>query len=527
MKIRNRILSIPVVGVVMSIVTIVSLVSLSSQSADELKEISVQHYPNVTGILTAKFELEAAENLLSQAVTTGDEDNLEAAMSEARDAQKQLRLIRGAVGVSDLSSDIDAYISRSKALFADMQSGNMGGDFSERVKKRSDLYESIVSDLEKSSKQVQSGIEKAIDSAQELNESAANRAVIFAVLSALVMLAISWKVTKDLVRGVGGAATRLGQFASGGGDLSARLERSTINEVGSLTNNFNTFMGNLSGSIQRVIDVSKPLHGSSQELAGNMSTCQKLSGAQSEKASLAKSSMLEMEQCVADITQNSTVAAGAASTVDELAINSMTLVQKSSEAQEELTVNINASSQSVAQLSARAQDVGAILDTISAIAEQTNLLALNAAIEAARAGEQGRGFAVVADEVRSLAGRTQDATTEIRNLVEDLGSTAGEAENAMQASVTKSTESLELAQKVFSALTDVQQNIQEITGMTQQIATATEEQGVVARHVVENMDVMLGLFEESETAIEDTAELSRKLSGFSSQLDEAIAAYHA
>ncbi len=530
MKIRNRILAIPVVSIVFSIIGLVSQVDLSSQSAEGLKDISIQHYPNVTAIISAKFELEAAESALSQSVITGDEDILTSAMALARKSQGRLKSIRTGnrevVALSqDLAEKINSYMKQSRVLFEDMQSGNMGGDFAGRVQERQALYKQLVVDIGGGAKIVREGIEEAIANSQVVNAQAMKRNVIIVILSTVIMLMLGWKATRNLVKGVGGAAIQLGQFASGGGDLSARLKESSIDEVNTLTGNFNNFMENLSGSISQVVDVTDPLKHSSQELATNMKACLSLSGEQSEKASLAKSAMLEMEQCVADISENSTAASGAATTVDDLAVSSMSLVEKSSSAQEELTENINNSSRSVVELASRAQDVGSILDTISAIAEQTNLLALNAAIEAARAGEQGRGFAVVADEVRSLAGRTQDATTEIRTLVEDLSSTANQAETAMQASVSKSTESLELANEVFSALTDVQQNIQEITGMTQQIATATEEQGVVARQVVENMDLMLVLFQDSEAAISNTATLSDRLSGISEELDTAMEDY--
>jgi hypothetical protein len=197
--------------------------------------------------------------------------------------------------------------------------------------------------------------------------------------------------------------------------------------------------------------------------------------------------MNQMSATVHEVAQNTSLAAEAAHQAEQAAQRGMTVVQQTANAINALAAEVRNASGAVAGLAEDGQKIGAITKTISDIAEQTNLLALNAAIEAARAGEQGRGFAVVADEVRSLANRTQEATRQIRSMIEHLQGGIQSAASVMQAGAAQAETAVRHGDETARAFTDVQDAVLQIADMNTQIATAAEEQAAVAEEMNRNV----------------------------------------
>ena len=209
--------------------------------------------------------------------------------------------------------------------------------------------------------------------------------------------------------------------------------------------------------------------------------------AQTEQAATA---VTEMTQTIQEVASNAQHAAGAASDADIKANEGYQLVRNAIDSTNSLNQGMTSASDSITKLEASAVNIGSVVDVIRGISEQTNLLALNAAIEAARAGEQGRGFAVVADEVRSLAQRTQDSTSEIQSIIEEL-------QTDTKSAVDINTRGQELSNKVSDeinkagdALQSIVQSVSEITGMNDQIATAAEQQSAVSESITQNIIVI-------------------------------------
>ncbi|MGH1381970.1 MAG: methyl-accepting chemotaxis protein, partial [Shewanella xiamenensis] len=186
---------------------------------------------------------------------------------------------------------------------------------------------------------------------------------------------------------------------------------------------------------------------------------------------------------------------------------------------------IQVASNSINELARDTENVTSILNVITSIAEQTNLLALNAAIEAARAGEQGRGFAVVADEVRALASKTADATTEIRQVLQNLKTAAVSSVNTMNAALTKSSENETNAKNTGLALKSIQEQIVSINGMNTNIASATEEQASVASLVVNNVVSMNASFDETLQILSQVRNVSEGLVDFADELKNATSQF--
>ena len=251
--------------------------------------------------------------------------------------------------------------------------------------------------------------------------------------------------------------------------------------MGELVHWFNLFLDKLHGSISETIQSIDSLSQASTQLATSSSTSKSRIQEQSQSIDQVSRSMNEMFETVRHIADYASNASAEASSANREAETGTVVVKKTIEAIHELADEVKTASQVIDELDAHTSNVGVILDTIRSIADQTNLLALNAAIEAARAGEQGRGFAVVADEVRTLASRTQDSTQEIQQVLEELQRASRGAVEAMQRGMSKADIGVERSSSAGDSLTNISGKVQAINIVNEQIASATEEQAQTSK----------------------------------------------
>lgn len=231
--------------------------------------------------------------------------------------------------------------------------------------------------------------------------------------------------------------------------------------------------------------------------------------------------MNEMQSTLQEVARNTTEAAGAANHAMDAAGQGTSVVQETISSIDEVATKLEDASNVVQQLEQDSHNISMVLDVIRGIADQTNLLALNAAIEAARAGEQGRGFAVVADEVRTLAQRTQASTEEINKMIELLQARTAEAGNAMQISRSQMMNSVELASKAGESIDRINDAVNMITDMNNQIASATEEQNLVAEELNRNVTTIQSVSEENAQGTQHTATTCHDLNRTATGLLEA------
>ncbi|WP_373273673.1 methyl-accepting chemotaxis protein [Pseudomonas taiwanensis] len=230
----------------------------------------------------------------------------------------------------------------------------------------------------------------------------------------------------------------------------------------------------------------------------------------------------EMSAAVHEVARNAQNAADAARFAEEQSREGAQVVGATVAVIRQLAVEVENASTTIGTLEQETANIGAVLAVIKGIADQTNLLALNAAIEAARAGEQGRGFAVVADEVRALAARTQDSTKDIQLMIERLQAGVQEAVKAMRTGSLKARDSVERAAGVDQALTDTGDSVQRINDMAAQIATACEEQSSVTEEIARNISDIRDLSNEAAQTSEQSTQASQHLSQLSSGLAQLV-----
>ncbi|WDF89847.1 methyl-accepting chemotaxis protein [Aeromonas hydrophila] len=338
----------------------------------------------------------------------------------------------------------------------------------------------------------------------------------------LVFSALLTAMFKYLFADLGRVAGALHDIAHGEGDLTVHINTRSKDEVGQLAESFNQFVARLHGIVSRLRDVTVELAAQSRaQAAGAQSRSQRVRQQQDEIVMVA-TAVTEMASATQEIAGNAEFAATTSGDAVKLAVAGQSQVGQSQRSITGLADEVADASQIIVELDAHAQKISGILATISGIAEQTNLLALNAAIEAARAGEQGRGFAVVADEVRVLSRRTHDSTDEIQQMIETLQQTTRRAVSGMETSRQLAGTSVEDAESANLSLGQINEAIGAISDMATQIAAAAEEQTSVTSEISRNTENIRHVSQELAEQANQEAAQAAELKGLTERLEQEI-----
>jgi methyl-accepting chemotaxis protein len=366
--------------------------------------------------------------------------------------------------------------------------------------------------------------EMADDALRSSEEYSASRnimltvTVIAIVLGAFLAMYIAQNISGSLQTLLG----RLEDIAEGEGDLTVVVDESAKDETGDLARAFNKFVAKIRKVISEVTDSSDQLAAAAEELSTVSQLTGQGVGNLSAEIEQVATAMNEMTVTVQEVSNNATTASSSTLEASSHAEKGGDIIRKTVASVSILTGEINKSSEDIHQLKVDSDNISSVLDVIKSIADQTNLLALNAAIEAARAGEQGRGFAVVADEVRSLAQRTQQSTLEIETMIDKIQTSTSSVVSSMNKSHEQALKVVEEIDETGNVLTLIISSIVSINDMNCQIATAAEEQSSVAEEINRNVVNVQNLTVESSASTSQVSTTSHELAKLGEGLTSQI-----
>lgn len=523
-SIKYKILTIPVVGVAGFLVYLIFNYLVVSQNSERLATIRTQDYPVLETANANIVRLERINELMLSAIMTGDIDALESTeevmeqILEGMDQQRKLRPTQKTV-VDEMQEKFLAYYEFSYGLSEGMVDEDIDvGNIREKAGQKRVLFEAITEQLIKYRKSSHNSFTETIAAADQASQQLLNVGLTIAVVTLVLIVITSISIITLITQSIASVTDSLKDIAAGEGDLTFRIENKSKDEIGDLVRYFNLFIEKLQSTMGNVVSVIEPLNDVSHELEKLTNDTQNISTGQHRSAESISEAIDDMLGSVSQVANYAGNAAEAAGDADDAAKKGMIVVQDTVDSINGLAAEVDNASDVIHQLEADTENVGIILDVIKSIAEQTNLLALNAAIEAARAGEQGRGFAVVADEVRTLASRTQDSTSEIQLVIEKLQTAASSAVAVMELGKGRAKNSVDQASDTGVSLEAITSKIESIASMNNQIASATTEQERVANAIQTDVRQMSAAAGQAVKESNRAADVSVSLAGLADQL---------
>lgn len=424
--------------------------------------------------------------------------------------------------ITAVNNRIDAYAAGFRKVVDQIKSGQIATTL--EASKAIDQYttpirqaESLAADFSTIVRNNMDGIlRETHDGARKIRTAIAVVALIAATLATLLAVIITRSITTPLNRLVSIAHT------IADGDLTARIEVTAKDEAGQLMAAMKTMSDNLRGIINQVTSTSKSVASAANQLHASAESISSGIEEVAAQSSAVAAAGEEMSATSGDIAQNCQMAAEGAQRASQSATNGAEVVERTVAVMGQIAAKVQESAKTVENLGARSDQIGAIIGTIEDIADQTNLLALNAAIEAARAGEQGRGFAVVADEVRALAERTTRATREIGEMIKSIQQETKNAVAVMGQGVCQVETGSEEAARSGAALQDILEQVNDVAMQVNQIATAAEEQTATTSDISGNMHKITYVVQQTSQGAQESAGAAAQLSSQAEELQQLV-----
>jgi len=524
LKISHKLALLVVVAVTAFVVSQTFSIITERNNSERLTEVRDQLYPSLELSTINQGRLQLIENQVNSAVTTGDDQQLAATRNLKDEIAANLRKIAAlnpglSQQASSLSRDLETYYGNATRIATAIIEGT--ADFNrigQEASANANRLEKLRNDLNAMRSTMEARLIQAIDNTTAASSEAGTVSLVILVVALIALVTLSLIIGRSISSSLNQIISSLRNMASGEGDLTSRIHYEGKDELRALVNQFNKFVEKLHGSFATIQQDIGELNSVASHLAGTSRTNLGRISQQAQAISSTRNSVEELVKSVEEVAGFASSASDQTQDAAKFATAGQQKVNSNISTIRELMAEIEKTAGLVNQFDEFSVKVGGLLETIQTVAEQTNLLALNAAIEAARAGEHGRGFAVVADEVRGLAVRTHKATEEIQQVISELSKLSGDAVTSMKGSVEMAREGVDATTESGEVLSKILENVQQISELNEQIAAATYEQSTTFSEVTGHMGDM---HRNAEAVMESTDELdnvSRKIQDVSNGL---------
>jgi len=519
LSIRLKVLIIVVGGIVGLIVTLVFNYNATSSNKVTLERVQSIYFPILERLDASLVRLDKIKENYTTAVIAGDEDILEA------NAELAPRLTQALNEVAELDraehervdlilGDFIAYTQTANGVSLGMIEGSLDLETAQpMIEKMNAQLATFEEDLNSFRSYSYQRFTGAIDDANGASAEALITGIVVGLTTALLLGVVGVLIGNSITRNISAVIHSLKEMASGDGDLTTRLKSDSNDEIGSLVEEFNAFVAKLQGVISEVTGSTARVATAAGEMKQVSETSVAGMNSQQQEINQVVTAMGEMTRAVEAVSDSASSAANTANTASAEADAGKRVVEENMQVISSLAREVENAAEVIQELESHSESIGKVLNVIRDIAEQTNLLALNAAIEAARAGEQGRGFAVVADEVRTLATRTHDSTREVHDLINHLQTGTKNAVQTMVQGREQAKASVTQAARVGESLQRIATGVNDISVMNELIASAAEEQTAVTREINNNIvnlgQVVNQVTEDARTAEDDSEMLAQ------------------